>query len=154
VWKIVNPCRTLLSIESCKASTWVYNFPREARFHLNLQLSTRIEVPHGFTFRTKQCNSQLQVRSVSRICVHLSLEYVTYIIDKYAYMCETERVLCLSSCYWIVPFIGGGGTHWLDSIKRVCAHLSIVHVTYTIIKCVHMCFMESSHYTHTCILQR
>jgi len=31
------------------------------------------------------------VRSVSRICVHLSIVYVTYTIDERAHMRETER---------------------------------------------------------------
>jgi len=32
-----------------------------------------------------------KVRSVSRICTHLSIVYVTYTIDKRAHMRETER---------------------------------------------------------------
>jgi len=31
----------------------------------------------------------------------------------------------------------------LNSVKCICAYLSIVHVTYTVTKCAHMRFMES-----------
>jgi len=37
------------------------------------------------------------VRSISRICAHLSIVYVTYIIDEHAHMRETERTLRLRS---------------------------------------------------------
>jgi len=33
---------------------------------------------------------------VSDICAHLSIVYVTYTIDKYAHMRETERTLRMS----------------------------------------------------------
>jgi len=35
----------------------------------------------------------LEVRSVSHICTHLSIVYVTYTIDERAHMRETERTL-------------------------------------------------------------
>jgi len=40
--------------------------------------------------KMKCTTSRLEVRSVSRICAHLSIVYVTYIIDERAHMRETE----------------------------------------------------------------
>jgi len=36
------------------------------------------------------------MRSVSYICAHLSMVYVTYTVDKCAHMRETERILQIS----------------------------------------------------------
>jgi len=46
------------------------------------------------------------VRSISRICAHLSIVYVTYIIDEHAHMRETERTLYLRYNLCKVPITG------------------------------------------------
>jgi len=51
------------------------------------QLRARHERRGGAATR----DSAMLVRSVSRICAHLFIVYVTYIIDKCAQMRETER---------------------------------------------------------------
>jgi len=37
------------------------------------------------------------MHSVSHICAHLSMAYITYTVDKCAHMRETERILRIST---------------------------------------------------------